>query len=177
MSILWFLSSLIPLSVCTAIMYWDVKYIRIASCVVIVIGVLFFISLYIYISKRKKTISVKGHKTLVDIHVNRHIPIDFLFAYVLPLIAFNLHDCKQAICFLLILSVYFVLYWRNRTYHVNVILYLFGYKAYNCKDENDREVLVIAKKGWNSFSRSEVKCFSLGGEDNWFVIQHLPSNF
>jgi len=70
-----------------------------------------------------------------------------------------------------------VLYWRNMTYHVNVILYLFGYKAYNCKDENDREVLVIAKKGWNSFSRSEVKCFSLGGEDNWFVIQHLPSNF
>lgn len=174
MSIFWFLSSLIPLSICTAIMYSSLKRILIPSCIVIVIGFLFLLGLFFFILTKRKAVKSKT-KELHDIHLNRHIPIDFLFAYVLPLIAFDLSNNKQAICFIVIICVYFVLYWRNRTYHVNVFLYLIGYKAYFCKDENEKEIMVIAKKGWNSFTKSNAKCFSLGGEDSWFVMEHISS--
>lgn len=172
---LWFLSSLIPLAACVIFMYCDLVHIWLPAVVVLCIGLFFLFTKMVLLLRKKKKQTIEKCKVLRNIRLNRHIPVDILFAYILPLIAFDLRNGKQAICFLVILFVYCILYVCNRTYHVNVLLYLVGYKSYLCQDENGKEIMVIAKKGWNSFTESNASCECLGGEDCWIVIKHWAS--
>ena len=82
------------------------------------------------------------------------MPVEFLVAYVLPLIAFDFKSLVGIVLFLIYFSVLAFLSIRNNYIYINIYLEFKKYKMYNC--DITRNVINKAKSYNNSLFISRV---------------------
>lgn len=159
--ILNFLVSMIPLWISIIIIlvykyFSDLKFcsnnILNINIITILFIVFFIISLLIFFIKKikkyenKKTDSEKCK--IINIVKYRTLSLEYIFAYVMPLVAFK--DLKDVDIINLILYIFIIVFliYKNNYFVGNVILEIFGYKFYKCQFEdinNGEEVILMTK--------------------------------
>ena len=130
----------------------DILAINIIIIFVIVISIILINSLLIFfIRKIKKYENKKSDSEkckIINIVKYRTLSLEYIFAYVMPLVAFK--DLKFVDVINLILYIFIIVFliYKNNYFVGNVILEIFGYKFYKCQFEdinNGEEVILMTK--------------------------------
>lgn len=92
---------------------------------------------------------------LTNIRFDRRMGVDFMFAYIMPLLAFKFTEFFDVMCFVLLFAFFCFLYIRNNALYLNIFLFLLGYRAYrsdikmtlNEEDADIQKDILVLYKG------------------------------
>lgn len=136
---------------------------------IIIIALTFVVSLFILKNflANKNNDNIEKY-TITDVKEKKFLTVDYLLSYILPLFAFDFTVWHEVISFLIFFITFAFLCIRHNYFSVNIVLELLGYKIYQCKLENDDNILlsknVISKKELNGRINLRIKAQKINNE-------------